>query len=100
MLKKIPPRLTPVTLSRVSAKPLDTRITGREHGRIRQRVLLRDEYTCRACGRVDPGPWLVVDHIKPLCDGGLESDDNRQVLCVECHAAKTAAEAAARAKCK
>ena len=72
------------------------RITGREHGRIRKRILLRDEYTCQKCGRVDPGPGLEVDHIVPLDFGGAESDANRQVLCESCHKAKTAAEAGRR----
>lgn len=96
MLKKITPRLAAISLSRVKTGALDKRITGREHGRIRHRILLRDEYTCQACGLVDPGPGLEVDHIIPLCEGGLESDDNRQILCHSCHSLKSKKEQANR----
>ena len=58
--------------------------------RIRRRVLLRDHYTCRRCGRVSVD--LEVDHIVPLFLGGAESDENRQALCRECHDAKSADE--------
>ncbi len=37
-----------------------------------------------------------LDHIVPLCQGGTESPSNRQGLCHECHAAKTAREASER----
>ena len=66
------------------------RIVGRELQRIRDRVLLRDEYTCRKCGRVTVD--LEVDHIVPLGDGGPEGDNNRQCLCKDCHIKKTAKE--------
>ena len=66
------------------------RIRGRKLDRIRRRVLLRDHYTCRRCGRVSVD--LEVDHIVPLFLGGAESDENRQALCRECHAAKSAEE--------
>lgn len=39
-----------------------------------------------------------VDHIKPLWDGGVDSEANYQGLCREHHKAKTALEAAERAK--
>ena len=66
------------------------RIVGRELQRIRERVLLRDEYTCRKCGSVTID--LVVDHIVPLHLGGRESDANRQCLCQQCHDVKSEAE--------
>ena len=66
------------------------RIVGRKLQRIRERILLRDEYTCRKCGRVTVD--LEVDHIVPLGDGGAESDNNRQCLCTTCHDIKSAAE--------
>jgi len=66
------------------------RIRGHELIKIRERILLRDEYTCKRCGRVSRG--LEVDHITPLHLGGAESDDNRQSLCPECHEKKTAEE--------
>lgn len=73
---------------RIGSKP-SKRITGRALMRIRDRILMRDCYTCRVCGRVDPGPWLEVDHIVPLHIGGKEEDSNRQVLCHSCHKKKS-----------
>ena len=64
------------------------RIRGWKLTKIRERILLRDQYTCRKCGRVSVD--LVVDHITPLHLGGSESDENRQALCpIPCHRDKT-----------
>ncbi|NHZ93534.1 hypothetical protein F2P45_31710 [Massilia sp. CCM 8733] len=41
-------------------------------------------------------PGYLVDHIKPLCEGGSDDDTNKQLLCAPCHDAKSAQEAAAR----
>jgi len=38
-----------------------------------------------------------IDHKVPLEQGGSNDDDNLQPLCNDCHQAKTAAEARARA---
>lgn len=51
---------------------------------------------CHQAGRVQAA--AEVDHVIPLADGGADDDSNMQSLCRDCHAAKTAAEAAARAK--
>lgn len=50
---------------------------------------------CERQGRVTLAQEL--DHITPLWAGGPESAANRQGLCITCHDAKTAAEAAQRA---
>jgi 5-methylcytosine-specific restriction protein A len=55
----------------------------------RVRILVRDAYRCRACGRVVYGVEAHVDHVRPLADGGTDADDNLQVLCKPCHGAKT-----------
>ena len=73
---------------RIGSKP-SKRITGRALMRIRDRILIRDCYTCQVCGRVDPGPGLEVDHIVPLHLGGKEDDSNRHVLCHSCHKEKS-----------
>lgn len=45
---------------------------------------------CVACARVGRVRAAVeVDHIVPLYKGGTDTEDNRQGLCVECHADKT-----------
>jgi 5-methylcytosine-specific restriction endonuclease McrA len=64
------------------------RIRGYELTKIRARILLRDGYTCRVCGRSSAD--LVVDHVQPLHLGGAESDENRQSICPEpCHRLKS-----------
>ena len=82
-------RIKTLDNDRVSTIAAD-RIRGRRLAHIRERVLLRDSYTCRRCGRVSL--HLEVDHIRPLHLGGRESDENRQALCCDCHAAKSAEE--------
>lgn len=53
---------------------------------IRQRILKRDGKRCRDCGSTIK---LQVDHIQPVCDGGLPHDDNLQALCKRCNMAKS-----------
>lgn len=65
---------------------------GRPWRRIRERILKRDQYTCRSCGVVTQE--LEVDHIINVAEGGSDDDSNLQSLCVPCHQLKTAAEAA------
>lgn len=50
----------------------------------RARVLARDEYTCRQCGRFGD----QVDHINSNAHV-LVTDDELQTLCLICHSAKT-----------
>ena len=66
--------------------------------RDRDRVRARDCGLCQECkrnGRTTLGG--PVDHITPLWKGGSDADDNKEVLCVPCHDAKTAREAGERA---
>lgn len=67
----------------------ENRIAGRRLQRIRNRVLKANPL-CAMCGQ---RAAAEVDHIKPIYKGGSDdpySDANRQGLCLECHAAKTA----------
>jgi len=69
------------------------RLRGRPWERIRQRVLLRDDYLCVEClkvGRVELAH--EVDHIVPVCDGGGNNMENLMSMCTPCHAAKSARE--------
>jgi hypothetical protein len=88
--------------------------TGRARGRSRQEARLRiwlrvgPHYAC--CGElidITPGTSrpFELDHIVPLWQGGEDTDDNRQCLCVSydaegnkrgCHVEKTAREATER----
>ena len=55
--------------------------------RVRLRVLARDAYRCRLCGRAGR---LEVDHVIPLARGGKPFDmDNLATVCVDCHREKT-----------
>jgi 5-methylcytosine-specific restriction endonuclease McrA len=63
---------------------------------IRQQILIRDAYTCAACGHVIFGPKAHVDHIKPLEEGGTDAAENLQTLCESCHGRKTRAEQSRR----
>lgn len=90
----IAPKLAPATTA-------TERITGSSLQVIRRRILSRDCGVCQCAeckqqGRVLPA--TEVDHIIPLWAGGLESDDNRMSMSTDCHARKTAREAAMRAR--
>lgn len=68
---------------------------GWEWQKLRNRVLARDAGLCQPClrrGHVTPG-CRTVDHITPKARGGGDHEGNCQVICDECHKAKTAAEA-------
>jgi len=65
---------------------------GRPWRRKRESILLRDNYTCQACGIVTLD--LEVDHITNIAQGGSDDEANLQSLCVPCHQAKTAIESA------
>jgi 5-methylcytosine-specific restriction endonuclease McrA len=88
-LAKMPKRINTLDTRRGSTIAVQ-RIRGWELHKIRERILLRDEYTCRRCGLVSVD--LEIDHIVPLHLGGRESDENRQALCGACHRAKSAEE--------
>ena len=61
---------------------------GRPWRRLRDKIFLRDKYTCQVCGRI--GGDLELDHIVNVAKGGTESDSNLQTLCKSpCHAEKT-----------
>jgi hypothetical protein len=59
----------------------------------RARILSRDGFTCQACGLGigDVSPIngrpirLHIDHIKPISEGGDNTDDNLRVLCSDCN---------------
>jgi 5-methylcytosine-specific restriction enzyme A len=84
-IKTITNRIETADLSR-GARIQTERIRGHKLTVIRQRILLRDEYTCQICGRVSARPaQLEVHHDVPLGMGGAESDENRRSLCKDCH---------------
>lgn len=61
--------------------------------KLRKTILERDQGLCLAClkvGRISAANH--VDHVTPKCRGGLDTPDNLQSLCGECHKVKTSAE--------
>jgi len=88
-IESLKPRLTTLD-TRQGSSAAANRIRGWKLVKIRERILLRDRYTCQVCGRV--GTDLEVDHVVPLAIGGNNSDSNLQVLCPSCHLVKSEAE--------
>ena len=99
-LTTLKPRL--VTLKTSSIQVLDTkagatpRWRGSKLQKMRREVLLAGMFTCVDCGRVSEGN--EIDHQVPLEQGGTYDRANLRIRCKECHQAKTAAEATARAR--
>lgn len=59
--------------------------------RLRFRIMKRDNFKCRKCGRspaTDPTVILHVDHIQPWSKGGKTSEDNLETLCSICNLGK------------
>lgn len=55
---------------------------------LRHKILVRDGYRCRECGKSRDETSLEIDHIHPLSKGGPTTEDNLWVLCRECNQAK------------
>lgn len=53
-------------------------------------VLARDNYRCYQCDDMA----TEVDHVIPKCYGGADDPHNMAAICIPCHRAKTAREAA------
>ena len=67
--------------------------------RFKRVVLVRDNFTCQACGSHPIGEnkhglevpligELAVDHIRPYSKGGESTQDNLQTLCRKCNGKK------------
>jgi 5-methylcytosine-specific restriction endonuclease McrA len=59
--------------------------------RQRFRILVRDDFRCKACGAsplIQPGVELHVDHILPWSKGGETTDDNIESKCKQCNLGK------------
>lgn len=66
----------------------------------KKEVAKRDGAMCKTCGKKKGRGyiWLALDHVVPLADEGSQDISNLQLLCPDCHKAKTAVEATARAQ--
>jgi len=59
--------------------------------RMRFRILMRDGFACKACGRspaTEIGVELHVDHILPWSKGGETVEENLSTKCKECNLGK------------
>ena len=56
--------------------------------KLRLAILKRDNFKCVLCGATSEYDLLEVDHIVPLCRGGLTIDSNLRVLCYSCNKGK------------
>lgn len=57
---------------------------------LRKKIMLRDNYTCRNCGKqMFDGVGLHIDHIIPIAKGGKTVESNLQVLCSKCNGRKS-----------
>jgi 5-methylcytosine-specific restriction endonuclease McrA len=57
---------------------------------LRFRILVRDGFRCRYCGRSGDAPGVVlhVDHVVSVAAGGTTSEDNLRTACEECNLGK------------
>ena len=58
--------------------------------RLRFKILERDQFACRYCGRMAPAVELQVDHIHPVSKGGADTMDNLVASCAACNQSKKA----------
>ncbi len=98
-LKTLKPRIA-MAGSRLAAAPTlsATRMTGRKLQERRLRVWSANPH-CALCGMLTVYPYgFELDHVVSLHDGGADTDENSQVLCVSrdahgrkagCHDVKT-----------
>lgn len=56
----------------------------------RFRILARDQFRCRYCGRAAPSVELAVDHQRPRSLGGSDHQSNLVTACVACNLGKGA----------
>ena len=67
----------------------DPNIYGPGWDKLRQKILLRDSYTCRSCGKVFPASELHVHHVQPFrtfTEPALANQaSNLVTLCASCH---------------
>lgn len=64
--------------------------------RVKVRVAKLANYTCQECGiRAVPGD---ADHVQAVINGGCNSEENLQWLCIPCHRRKTKADLAIKSR--
>jgi hypothetical protein len=85
------PAIEPIPFDKPSPLKI-LRKTGRAVGkRLRWRVFVRDNFTCRGCGRSREkhGVVLHADHVTAYSNGGETVFENLQTLCEDCNVGKS-----------
>lgn len=102
-LTNLRPRIAAASLGKVRTLTMSEHVRQRGAGYERLRLSVLREASgvcqcadCRAQGRLRPAH--EVDHVLPLWAGGTDDVANLQAINRDCHRAKSAREAAARAK--
>ena len=98
---------TPALTSSYFLDPLGKKNRGEGEGLMRRRlteamkrqVAASNGWVCALCS-VTVQSTYQIDHIVPLWEGGRDHVENAQLLCCECHARKTQAEAIRRGERK
>lgn len=94
-LTTLKPRLKAIDTRRI--KPIygeQRRISGSARVSLKRRIYVRDSGHCCMCNRVVDLTDSELDHRIALQFGGNNSERNLWTLCTECHAGKSAREAA------
>ena len=92
-LQRLQPRLQAVRTETANMQPKKNWGSGRggrPWRRLKDKIHLRDQYTCQYCGLVTM--QLELDHIVNVAQGGTDDDSNLQSLCAPCHLKKTISE--------
>jgi 5-methylcytosine-specific restriction endonuclease McrA len=102
-LLTLKPRLQAISTARIAVLTAQPDVIERKRGsagvRDRNEIKARDHGLCQACKRMGKTTLgEVVDHIEPLHLGGSDESCNKELLCATCHDAKSAREAAGRAR--
>lgn len=94
-------RLLPSRVRMLNVENVKPRPAGRRWQAKRQQIQVEQGSRCQGCGRLWMPELDQVDHRVPREQGGSDADENLQLLCDDCHEAKTRAEAQSRARtCK
>ena len=66
---------------------------------VRVRLFLAADGRCKICNRkLREGDKWQPDHIKAICNGGVNKESNLQVACSWCHPVKTAKDVAEKSE--